>query len=200
MYYTLHITYQPSKGMIKKLIYKVTLKFNYLFIKFSLYKIIDKILLGRFSTTSYISRPSMLVNPINIEIGKNVFIRKDNRMDSNEGGKIIIEDEVFIEDMVHISAINEVSIGYGSLIGSKVHITDHNHTIDQSNKPLKFIPVKSKGTTKIGNNCWVGDNVVIISAHIGEHSIIGANSLVNKDIPPFSVAVGAPAKVVKNLK
>ena len=60
--------------------------------------------------------------------------------------------------------------------------------------------MSSKGETIIGNKVWLGDNVVVLSGvKIGNNSIIGANSVVTKDIPSFSIAVGSPAKVIKTI-
>lgn len=60
--------------------------------------------------------------------------------------------------------------------------------------------LNSKGETIIGNKVWLGDNVVVLSGvKIGNNSIIGANSVVTKDIPSFSIAVGSPAKVIKTI-
>jgi acetyltransferase-like isoleucine patch superfamily enzyme len=58
----------------------------------------------------------------------------------------------------------------------------------------------TKGPTRIGNNVWCGANVVVTSGvTIGERSVIGANSVVTTDIPPFSVAAGAPACVIRTI-
>ena len=59
----------------------------------------------------------------------------------------------------------------------------------------------SKGPTRIGDNVWCGANVVVTSGvTIGERSVIGANSVVTQDIPPYSIAAGAPAKVLQQVE
>ena len=59
----------------------------------------------------------------------------------------------------------------------------------------------SKGPTTVGNNVWCGANVVVTSGvKIGERSVIGANSVVTRDIPPFSIAAGAPARVIRQIE
>lgn len=55
-------------------------------------------------------------------------------------------------------------------------------------------PIIQKGTVEIGEGSWIGENVCIIGAHIGRHCVIGANSIVTKNIPDYSIAVGTPAK------
>jgi acetyltransferase-like isoleucine patch superfamily enzyme len=58
----------------------------------------------------------------------------------------------------------------------------------------------SKGPTRVGDNVWCGANVVITSGvRVGERCVIGANSVVVDDIPPFSIAVGSPAKVIRTI-
>lgn len=59
----------------------------------------------------------------------------------------------------------------------------------------------SKGDVSIGKNVWIGEKATILpGVTIGEGSIIGANSVVTKNIPPYSIACGIPAKVIKKLK
>lgn len=106
-------------------------------------------------------------------------------------------------DYNHITAINSISIGNGVLTGRWVTITDNAH--GQSNyNDLSIKPHKrnlySKGPVIIENNVWIGDKVSIMpNVKIGESSIIAANSVVTKDIPPFSIAAGIPAKVIKTI-
>lgn len=118
--------------------------------------------------------------------------------------KIEIGDNFSASDFVHIACTNKLSIGKNVLIGSKVHITDHSHGIysgDMQSSPftppiMRTLP--GNGFITIGDNVWIGDNVVILpNTSIGSGSIIGANSIVSKDIPDNSIAVGAPAKVIK---
>lgn len=55
-----------------------------------------------------------------------------------------------------------------------------------------------KPTLSVGDDTWIGTNVVIAgNIHVGKHCVIGANSVVTKDIPDYSVAAGIPAKVIK---
>lgn len=115
-------------------------------------------------------------NPI-IEIGKNVHVGVN----------------------CHITAIKGIQIGDVVLFGSNVLVSDNNHggfSKDYALPPIKR-QLNSKGETIIGNKVWLGDNVVVLSGvKIGNNSIIGANSVVTKDIPSFSIAVGSPAKVI----
>lgn len=102
----------------------------------------------------------------------------------------------------HIGCIDEVIIGDNFLAGGHVYITDHGHG-KGSCEEIDIWPIKrelySKGKVEIGNNVWLGENVVILSGvTVGDNVTVGANSVVTKDIPSNCVAVGAPAKVIKS--
>ena len=116
---------------------------------------------------------------------------------------LIIGNDVQINDYVHITASQSVTIGNNVLIASKVYISDVGHgsykgfdnsspDIPPADRKLVSSPVT------IDNNVWIGDGVCILpGVTIGYGCIIGANAVVNKDIPPKSIAVGIPARVVK---
>lgn len=110
----------------------------------------------------------------------------------------------------HITASNKIVIGDGFLSGKWVTITDNSHgnydlnSFIDVNEWMKSTPIKrpivSKGPVIIGCNVWVGDKVTILpSVHIGDGVIIGANSLVTKDIPSYTIVDGNPAVVIKHL-
>ena len=117
---------------------------------------------------------------------------------------LVIKDNVRLEDFVHIGVTNYVEIGNGVLIASKVYISDHNHGFyageaqsDPEEAPAQR-PLDATRSVIIEDNAWLGEFVAVMpGVTIGRGSIIGANSVVTKDIPPYSIAVGAPAKVVK---
>lgn len=146
-----------------------------------------------------------------ISIGDNVRVKPGFHIaaiDSHNGLKfspsIVIGDNVSINYSVHIAAIDKIIIGDGTLLASKIFITDHFHG-DTSRKSLETPPSKrllfSKGPVIIGKNVWIGENVAIMpGVTIGNNSVIGANSVVTNNIPSFSVAVGSPAKVIKEYK
>lgn len=117
--------------------------------------------------------------------------------------RITIGKHARISQFVHIAATNRVDIGNDVLIGSRVIIIDHNHGqygrthSSPMNSPANR-PLDSDLQVTIGDRVWLGDGVVVTpGASIGEGSVIGANSVVIGHVPPFSVAVGAPAVVKK---
>nr|WP_223820843.1 DapH/DapD/GlmU-related protein [Bacillus sp. S3] len=127
-------------------------------------------------------------------------------LDIVKGGpkKLIIGNNCKIGDYVHIAAGERVTIGDNCLMASKIYISDITHgnysnCNEQSapNVPPDKRPLITKPVS-IGNNVWIGENVsILLGVSIGDGCIIGANSVVNKDIPDNCIAVGAPAKVVK---
>ncbi|RFM26662.1 DapH/DapD/GlmU-related protein [Deminuibacter soli] len=119
------------------------------------------------------------------------------------GTCMAIGDNVQINDYVHISAVESLTIGNNVLIASKVFISDHNHgsyTLESSDSPLSIPanrPLPSK-PVRIEDNVWIGESVCVLpGVTIGAGCVIGALSVVTRSIPPYSIAVGSPAKVVK---
>lgn len=144
-------------------------------------------------------------------IGRNFLAGEHLRMEAvtRYGSKhytprIIIKDNVGMNDFVHIAAVNRVEIGNNVLMASKIYISDHNHGLyagdcqsDPESPPGGRIIVDDKAVI-IEDNVWLGEFVSILpGVTIGRGSIIGANSVVSRDIPSHSVAVGTPARVVK---
>ncbi|HAS91570.1 MAG TPA: acetyltransferase [Clostridiales bacterium] len=108
-----------------------------------------------------------------------------------------------IGDNVHIVAYEKVSIGDNCLMASKIFISDTSHgnySGEVQSSPSE-VPNDRALITKpviIGDNVWIGENVcILLGVTIGNGCIIGANSVVNKSLPSNSIAVGIPAKIVK---
>jgi acetyltransferase-like isoleucine patch superfamily enzyme len=97
----------------------------------------------------------------------------------------------------HIACVRSVTIGDFVLTANNVYISDNIHEYEDITKPIIDQPIKFKRALEIGDGSWIGENVSIIGASVGRNSVIGANSVVTHDIPDYSVAVGAPAKVIK---
>ncbi len=117
---------------------------------------------------------------------------------------IRIGNNVSVSDFVHIAAVELVEIGDGVLIGSKVHITDHGHgsytgrTGCNPGTPPRLRPLSSGRAVHIGSNSWIGEMVNILpGVTIGAGCVIGAGSIVTRDIPDETIAVGVPAKPIK---
>ena len=144
-----------------------------------------------------------------IKIGKGFTTGFNCRLDAfninnlNEKYLIEIGENVEINDDVHIGAVEKIVIGDNVLIASKVYISDHNHGSykgEEQDSPMSM-PKKRKiysSPIKIERNVWIGEFVSILQGvTVGEGSIIGTMSVVTKDIPPYTIVVGSPAKPIK---
>ena len=104
----------------------------------------------------------------------------------------------------HITCANNITIGSGLLTGKWVTITDNSHG-DTELATLQVQPthrpVLSKGPVAIGNNVWIGEKATILpNVTIGDSAVVAANSVVTKDVPPFCVVAGNPARIIRQLK
>lgn len=97
----------------------------------------------------------------------------------------------------HIYATKKIIIGKKVLTADNVYISDNLHGYEDINTPIMDQKIHQIGEVYIGDGTWIGENVCILGAKIGKNCVIGANSAVTKDIPDYSIAVGAPAKIIK---
>lgn len=109
---------------------------------------------------------------------------------------------VTLNDSVHIAGRYSVEIGNNVLIASKVFITDHQHGNYNDNHSPADVPPNERelsgAAVKIEDDVWIGEFVSVLpGVTIGKGSIIGTQTVVNRSIPPYSIAVGAPARVIK---
>jgi len=123
--------------------------------------------------------------------------------DNNKNKRIVFGDNVQINDYVHISSIKSVYIGDNVLMASKVFITDNNHGSyngDDCDSPTSIPKERSLigDSVRIEKNVWIGESVCVLpGVTIGEGAIIGSLSVVTRDIPKYSIAVGSPSRVIK---
>ena len=162
----------------------------------------------KFSGDITINRGLNLLGGKYIKIGDKTGLGKKGVLqawDTYHGEKfnpsINIGEKCWIGDYFNISAINSIEIGNGVLMGRWVTILDNSHG-ETGYESLIITPherqLYSKGKIIIEDNVWIGDKVTILSGvKIGIGSIIGANSVVTKDIPPYSIAAGVPSQIIK---
>jgi acetyltransferase-like isoleucine patch superfamily enzyme len=111
-----------------------------------------------------------------------------------ENATLIIGDDVYMNYGVTIEACHEIRVGNHVLMAPLVSIIDDNRHETEPGAVLY------KGPIVIGNNVWLARNVAVIpGASIGDGCVIAANSVVCTDIPPNSLAAGAPARVIRKL-
>lgn len=136
-----------------------------------------------------------LINP-NITIGKNVTFYPDVMLFGD--GPITIGDNVSIGNGTIIASLSKegITIGNNTMIAAQSYIIDCDHGM-QPDKPIR----EQKHTTEpitIGEDVWLAANVTVLKgSQIGNGAVIGAKGLVKGKIPPYAIAVGVPAKVIK---
>ena len=112
--------------------------------------------------------------------------------------RIRIGDRVTSTGNLIIGAVEQVDIADDVMFAFNVTLLDNLHGFDHPYEPYKYQAIRRIAPVAVGRGCWIGQNVVILPAvTIGEMSIIGANSVVTHSVPPRSIAVGAPARVIK---
>lgn len=114
--------------------------------------------------------------------------------------RVTIGAGTFLNLGVMVASLELVEIGDHCMFANGCFITDADHRFDDPARPITWQGFTTRGATRIGANVWCGANVVVTSGvTIGERSVLGANAVVTRDIPPFSIAAGAPARVIRTI-
>jgi acetyltransferase-like isoleucine patch superfamily enzyme len=133
-----------------------------------------------------------------LEIGAHVLLEPGVWITAPDPARVRIGGGTFLNRGVMIAAVDLVEIGEHCMLANGCMVTDADHRFDDPDRPVPWQGFSSKGPTRLGANVWCGANVVVTSGvSIGERCVIGANSVVTRDIPAFSVAAGAPARVLR---
>jgi len=137
----------------------------------------------------------------NISLGDNVLVNYKTwlaavPLTSNDA-QLFIGEGTIIGNFNHIYATGSIVIGKKVLTADKVYISDNLHGYEDISIPIMDQVIKQNKTVEIGDGSWIGENVSILGANIGRNCVIGANSVVTKDIPDYCVAVGSPARIIK---
>ncbi|NRS90159.1 acetyltransferase-like isoleucine patch superfamily enzyme [Flavobacterium sp. 7E] len=137
----------------------------------------------------------------NISIGRNAVIQRGGwllalKIDEYEA-ELVIGDNCAVGDYCHIAAVRKVVLQDDVLIANNVYISDNLHEFENVTIPIKEQAIKFKKEVILHSGCWIGENVCIIGASVGKNSVVGANSVVTRDIGDYCIAVGSPAQVIK---
>jgi len=135
----------------------------------------------------------------NVSIGRNSIIECTGVI-REVGEGIIIGNNVGIAANAFIAARGIIDIGQDTIIGPGVSLHAENHNFSNLD-----VPVRRQGATRkgiiIGPDCWIGAKAIILDGvRIGRGVVVGAGSVINKNIPEFSVVAGVPAKIIKSRK
>jgi acetyltransferase-like isoleucine patch superfamily enzyme len=136
-----------------------------------------------------------------LQIGANTLLEPGVWITAPGKARVRIGAGVFLNMGVMIASEQLVEVGDHCMIANGCFISDASHRYDDPQQPITWQGFQSKGPTRIGENCWLGANVVVTSGvTIGERCVIGANSVVTRDVEPFSITAGAPAKVIGQIE
>lgn len=150
---------------------------------------------------------ALIIDPLRIDgkkyisLHRRVVVKNQSwlialKIDAHEPA-LILNEGCSIGDFNHIAAVRKVVIGKYVLTANRVYISDNLHQYEDIQVPVMHQAVRFKSEVHIGDGSWIGENACIMGVKIGKHCIIGANAVVTRDIPDYSVAVGIPAQVTK---
>lgn len=136
--------------------------------------------------------------------GDHVFVRDAARIEGistylshKYDPKIVLGNKVSIEQNLHLTCANSISIGNNTAIAANVTITDITHPYTDISLPPEQQPIEVSSVV-IGEDCKIYNNAVILPGTIlGKHNVVGANSVVGGVFPDYCVIAGAPAKIIK---
>lgn len=156
-----------------------------------------------FGSRSVIQPPLRLAGERGIRVGSGVFVGAGcwlHAMPSGDDPVLVIGDGTSIVGDVILSAASRVELGEKVLIARGAYISDHSHRFDDTSTAILDQGITGVAPVVVGSGAWLGENVVVgPGVTIGRGAVVGANSVVLADVPDHSVAVGAPARVVRRL-
>jgi acetyltransferase-like isoleucine patch superfamily enzyme len=136
-----------------------------------------------------------------LEIGPGALLEPGVWITAPGSARVRIGAGTFLNRGVMVAAEKLVEIGDHCMLANGCFVTDSSHRYDDLELPITWQGFESKGPTRIGENCWLGANVVVTSGvTIGERCVIGANSVVTRDLEPFAVAAGLTARVIRHVE
>ena len=136
-----------------------------------------------------------------LEVGAGALLEPDVWITAPGEARVRIGAGTFLNLGVMVAAERLVEIGDHCMLANGCFVSDSSHRYDDLELPITWQGFDSKGPTRIGDNCWLGAHAVVTSGvTIGERCVVGANSVVTGDIEAFSVATGAPARVIRRIE
>ena len=131
-----------------------------------------------------------------IEIGNGVFIGRQTIVNTKDGN-IVLEDGVNISSFCMVFSASHVRCGSNTLIAAYSYLVGGDHDVDRTDVAIIDQARPSHGIT-VGSNCWLGAGVTVLDGvTIGRDVVVGANSVVTKDLVDFSIAAGSPAARIR---
>jgi acetyltransferase-like isoleucine patch superfamily enzyme len=157
-----------------------------------------------------IRKPRTVVGGIYIHLGDRIDIFPGLRieafhrhLDKLFTPHISIGDRVSINYDCHIGCVDQIIIGNDVLLASRVYISDHSHgapDFHDIDTPPSLRNVFSKGPVIIEDGVWIGEGACVLpGVRIGRHAIVGANAVVTRDVPPYTIVGGCPARPIRTI-
>ena len=160
---------------------------------------------AQFGKRSRIVPPLRLVGEDRIAIGDGVFVGAGSWLQTLQNGNdrsiaLSIGSGTSIAGGCVLSAALQVVLEEHVLLARNVYISDHIHKYSRTDIPILAQGIDRVAPVRIRRGAWLGQNVVVCpGVTIGQGAVVGANSVVTRDVPDFCVVVGAPARVVKEI-
>ena len=130
-------------------------------------------------------------------VGPWCWIGNDNKLRAHEGQLTLGAKVVMGRDNV-VNCYLDIEVGDASILADWIYVCDFDHRFDRLDLPIKDQGIVTT-PTRIGRDVWVGEKASILrGVDVGDGSVIASHCLVNADLPPFSIAVGVPVRVVRS--
>ena len=155
-----------------------------------------------FGRRSVLELPIRLVGERRIAVGDDVYVGAGCWLQTLEGpgyaGELVVGDGTAIAGSCVLSAAVSVRVGRRVLFARNVYVSDHIHAYEDRTQAVLDQGFERLDPVVIGDGAWLGQNVVVCpGVTIGSGAVVGANSVVTEDVPAYSLAVGAPARIVR---
>jgi acetyltransferase-like isoleucine patch superfamily enzyme len=172
------------------------------YVKHRSYYLLNCLQFGYLAPSAIIQKSLRIEGKQNMSIGKGVVIQQMTWLAAlplTRAPKcnLSIGDGCIIGHFNHIYATGEIRIGRKVLTADKVYIADNQHGYEDILKPVLEQSIQQFPPMSIGDGTWLGESVCVLGVSIGRNCVIGANSVVTKEIPDYCLAVGAPARIIK---
>lgn len=143
------------------------------------------------SPLATLSEPSLLTLGDRVRIGRHVEL-------SPQGGGIWVGSDCSLNNSVVIYGAGSVLIGDSCRIGHGSMLISSNHTFEDLTRPIRLQPLTAVGV-QLEEDVWLGAKCIVLDGvTVGRGAVVGAGSVVTRDIPPFSVSAGNPARLIRS--